>query len=56
MAVNIDRALSHGLRTRALGETVRAVLAELLPTPADPRRAGKLTPGREAELIALAAR
>jgi 2'-hydroxyisoflavone reductase len=56
MAVNVDRAVAHGLRTRTLDQTVRAVLAEPLPAAGDPRRAGKLTPEREAELIALAAR
>lgn len=48
-AVDVSRAVAHGLRTRALDDTVQAVLA-------GPPCAGKMTPEREAELIALAAR
>lgn len=54
MAVDISRAIAHGLRTRPLGDTVRAVLAEPLPAAGDARLAGRLAPQREAELIALA--
>jgi len=54
MAVDISRAVAHGLRTRPLDDTVRAVLAEPPPAAGDPRLAGRLAPAREAELIALA--
>ena len=50
------RAAAHGLRTRPLDERVRPCFAERLPAAGDPRLAGKLTPEREAELIALALR
>lgn len=53
MAVDISRAIAHGLRTRPLADTVRAVLAEPLPAADDPRLAARLAPAREAELIAL---
>jgi 2'-hydroxyisoflavone reductase len=49
---DLTRAAAAGLRTRALRETIAAVLAEGLPAPDDKRRAGKLTPAREAELLA----
>jgi len=49
---DLTRAAAAGLRTRALHETIDAVLAEGLPSPDDKRRAGKLTPAREAELLA----
>ena len=49
---DLTRAAAAGLRTRALRETVAAVLAEGLPGPDDARRAGKLAPKREAELLA----
>ena len=52
MAIDLTRAIAHGLRTRPLAETVRAVLAEGLPGPDDRRRAGRLEPARESELIA----
>ena len=54
MAVDIGRAIAHGLRTRPLDETVQAVLAEPPPGADDPPRAGKLSPEREAELLRLA--
>ena len=56
MAVDVSRAVAHGLRTRPVGATVQAILAEPLPEAGDARRAGKLTPEREAELIASALR
>ena len=56
MAVDVARAMAHGLRTRPLDATVQAVLAEQLPDASDPWRAGKLIAAREAELIALALR
>ena len=49
---DLTRAAAAGLRTRPLHETIAAVLAEGLPAPDDKRRAGKLTPQREAELLA----
>jgi len=49
--VDIDRARAAGLRTRALRETVDAVLDEGLPAPDDKRRAGKLTRDKEAQLL-----
>jgi len=49
---DLTRATAAGLRTRALRETIAAVLADGLPAPDDKRRAGKLTPPREAELLA----
>jgi 2'-hydroxyisoflavone reductase len=55
MSVNLDRAAAHGLRTRPIADTVRDVLAEGLPPSDDKRRAGKLTPQREAALLRLAA-
>jgi 2'-hydroxyisoflavone reductase len=55
MSVDIDRAAAHGLRTRPIEDTARDVVAEGLPPPDDRRRAGKLTPEREAQLLALAA-
>lgn len=55
MSVAIDRAEAHGLRTRPVEDTARDVIAEGLPPPEDRRRAGKLTPEREAQLLALAA-
>ncbi len=56
MSVDIGRAAAHGLHTRPIADTVRDVLAEGLPPADDRRRAGKLTPEREAALLALAAR
>jgi 2'-hydroxyisoflavone reductase len=49
---DLRRAAAAGLTTRPLRETVRDVLAEGLPPEADPRRTGKLTRAREAELLA----
>lgn len=49
---DLTRAAAAGLRTRPLRETIAAVLAEGLPAPDDRRRAGKLTPEREAQLLA----
>jgi 2'-hydroxyisoflavone reductase len=51
--VDLGRAESAGLRTRPLRETVAAVLDEGVPAPTDKRRAGKLEPMREAQLLAL---
>ena len=50
--VALDRAAAAGLRTRPLHETIAAVLDEGLPPDDDPRRAGKLTREREAQLLA----
>ena len=50
---DLTRATAAGLRTRPLPETIAAVLAPGLPEADDPRRAGKLTRAREAELLAL---
>jgi 2'-hydroxyisoflavone reductase len=50
--VSLARAEAAGLRTRPLRETVRAILDKPLPGAEDPRRAGKLTREREAQLIA----
>lgn len=55
MTIDVSRAVAHGLRTRPLADTVRAVLAEPLPRAGDPRLAARLAAAREAELIALAA-
>ena len=55
MSVDVRRAAAHGLRTRPVGDTVRDVLAEGLPAADDKRRAGKLAPEREAQLLRLAA-
>jgi 2'-hydroxyisoflavone reductase len=49
--VDIARALAAGLSTRPLAETIAAVLDEGVPAADDPRRRGKLTPEREAELL-----
>lgn len=54
MSVAIDRAEAHCLRTRPVEDTARDLIAEGLPPPGDRRRAGKLTPEREAQLLALA--
>jgi 2'-hydroxyisoflavone reductase len=50
--VDLTRAIATGLRTRALRETVAAVMDEGVPAPDDKRRAGRLTREREAELLA----
>ena len=50
--VDLARAIAAGLATRPLAETIAAVVDEGLPGPDDPRRRGKLTPEREAELLA----
>lgn len=55
MSVDVARAAAHGLRTRPIEDTARDVIAEGLPPADDRRRTGKLTPAREAELLALAA-
>jgi 2'-hydroxyisoflavone reductase len=55
MSVDIGRAAAHGLCTRPIEDTARDVIAEGLPPPDDRRRAGKLTPEREAQLLRLAA-
>lgn len=49
---DLTRAAAAGLRTRRLRETIAAVLAEGLPAPDERRRAGKLTPERETQLLA----
>jgi hypothetical protein len=51
--VDIQRAEHTRLTTRPLEQTVAAVMDEGLPPPDDPRRRGKLTRAREAELLAL---
>jgi 2'-hydroxyisoflavone reductase len=51
--VDCSRAVSTGLVTRPLAETVAAILDEFATlVEDDPRRRGKLTPDRERELIA----
>ena len=55
MSVDLGRVAAYGLRTRPIEDTARDVIAEGLPPADDRRRAGKLTPEREAELLALAA-
>ena len=53
MRIDCSRAFAAGLVTRPLAETVDAVLDEFPGRGADDRRrAGKLTPARERELIA----
>ena len=49
--VDLGRAVAAGLRTRALRDTIAAVMDEGVPAPDDKRRAGKLTREREAELL-----
>jgi 2'-hydroxyisoflavone reductase len=49
---DLTRAAAAGLHTRALAATIAAVLDEGIPPPDDPRRGGKLTPAREAALLA----
>lgn len=49
--VDLQRALATRLVTRPLAETIAAVLDEGVPAGDDPRRQGKLTPSREAELL-----
>ena len=51
--VDIQRAERTRLTTRPLEQTVAAVMDEGLPPEDDPRRRGKLTRAREAELLAL---
>lgn len=50
--VDLRHARAAGLRTRALRDTVEAVLDEGPPAPDDKRRAGRLTREREAQLLA----
>ncbi|MEO8060650.1 MAG: NAD-dependent epimerase/dehydratase family protein [Burkholderiales bacterium] len=50
--VDLSRARAAGLRTRSLRETVSAVLDEGVPAPDDKRRSSKLTPEKEAQLLA----
>lgn len=50
--VDLSRARAAGLRTRALRDTVDAVLDEGPPAADDKRRAGKLTRDKEAHLLA----
>ena len=52
MAIDSERARAAGMRTRALRETIAAVLDEAAPAPGDRRVAGKLTREHEAELLA----
>ena len=49
--VDVQRAAHARLTTRPLAQTVAAILDEGAPGPDDPRRKGKLTPAREAELL-----
>ena len=49
---DLTRATATGLRTRALQETIDAVLDEGVPPASDRRRAGKLTRERESTLLA----
>ncbi len=49
--VDLSRAEAAGLRTRALRETVVAVMDEGVPTADDRRRVGKLSLEREAALL-----
>ena len=51
--VEIERAERTRLTTRPLEQTVAAVMDEGVPAEDDPRRKGKLTRAREAELLAL---
>jgi len=55
MKVDLSRAAAYGLRTRPIEDTARDVVAPGLPAADDWRRAGKLTPAREAELLRIAA-
>ncbi len=55
MAFDTRHAQAHGLRTRALHDTVQAVLDEPLPPAGDKRLADKLTAQRESELLHRAA-
>jgi 2'-hydroxyisoflavone reductase len=50
--VDVQRAENTRLVTRPLEQTVAAVMDEGLPPADDPRRRGKLTRAREAELLA----
>jgi 2'-hydroxyisoflavone reductase len=50
--IDIARARATGLRTRALRETVAAVLDEPVPPGDGPRRTGPLTPAQEVTLLA----
>ncbi|HEX2540417.1 MAG TPA: NAD-dependent epimerase/dehydratase family protein [Caldimonas sp.] len=50
--VDLGRAVAAGLATRPLEDTLAAILDEGVPTADDPRRRGKLTAAREAELLA----
>ena len=52
MAIDCRLARATGLRTRALRDTIEAVLDEPLPAPGDRRVEGKLTREREAALLA----
>lgn len=51
--VGTQRAEAAGLVTRPLAQTLADVLDAGVPPATDPRRAGKLTPEREAGLLAL---
>ena len=51
--VEIQRAENTRLTTRPLAQTIAAVMDEGVPAEDDPRRRGKLTRAREAELLAL---
>lgn len=50
--VDVQRAVHARLVTRPLAQTVAAILDEGVPPDDDPRRNGRLTPAREAELLA----
>ncbi len=51
-SADLGRARSAGLRTRPLAQTMNDILAAGVPPMDDRRRAGKLAPAREAELLA----
>ena len=52
LAIDIERARAAGLRTRALLETIDAILGEAVPAAGDKRIEGKLSREREAGLLA----
>jgi 2'-hydroxyisoflavone reductase len=56
MRISTQRAQQHGLRTRPLSQTLDAVLAGGIPALDDPRRQGKLTREREADVLAVHSR
>ena len=54
MRIDTQRAQRNGLRTRPLADTLDAILAGGIPAPGDPRRSGRLSLAREAQLLAAA--